>query len=153
LLKKHYIKKGVIMQISKAHNIMASALNFRSTRQDMIAGNIANIDTPFYRPKDIEFQDMLAKKAAKVFNTDKDQKLEMARTSSLHMETSDEINSRKSTVFFRDGHLSRNDGNSVDLDIETTELSKNSVMYNALTATLKKESAMFKSALAASEKL
>lgn len=130
---------------------MKSALDYRAARQDMIAGNIANADTPFYRPKDIRFEDVLAQKSASVF-ADKSQKLQMARTDGAHLEGIDSQNESKPTTFFRDGHMARNDGNSVDLDVETTEMAKNSTMFNALTAALKKDSALFKSVIDASAK-
>jgi len=49
--------------------------------------------------------------------------------------------------------MARNDANTVDLDVETTEMSKNSVMFNALTAALKRNSTIFKSVLEASSKI
>ena len=59
----------------------------------------------------------------------------------------------KPTIFFRDGHLARNDGNSVDLDVETTELSKNSVMYNATIEALKKDASIFKAVIASTKNI
>ena len=49
--------------------------------------------------------------------------------------------------------MARNDGNSVDLDVETTEMSKNSVMFNALIQANKKSGGIFKSVLDASSKV
>jgi flagellar basal-body rod protein FlgB len=48
--------------------------------------------------------------------------------------------------------MARNDGNSVDLDVESSEMAKNSTMFNALTAALKKDSMLFKSVIDASSK-
>jgi flagellar basal-body rod protein FlgB len=129
---------------------MKSAMDYRAARQDIIAGNIANADTPFYRPKDISFEDTLAQKSAEIFK-DKSQTLQMAQTNGAHLGPIDS-GSSKPTTFFRDGHMARNDGNSVDLDVETTEMAKNSTMFNALTAALKKDSALFKSVIDASGK-
>ena len=78
--------------------------------------------------------------------------LEMATTDENHLRGYKDTSTQKATVFLRDGHMARNDGNTVDLDIETTELSKNSVMFNALTSALKKNSQIFKSVLEASAK-
>ncbi len=139
------------INISRAHELMKSALDYRAARQDMIAGNIANADTPFYRPKDIRFEDVLAQKSASVF-AEKSQKLQMIRTDGAHLEGTDPQSESKPTTFFRDGHMARNDGNSVDLDVETTEMAKNSTMFNALTAALKKDSMLFKSVIDASAK-
>lgn len=139
------------INISRAHELMKSALDYRAARQDMIAGNIANADTPFYRPKDIRFEEVLAQKSASVFG-DKTQTLQMTQTDGAHLNGLDAQSDTKPTTFFRDGHMARNDGNSVDLDVETTEMAKNSTMFNALTAALKKDSALFKSVIDASAK-
>lgn len=139
------------ISISRAHDLMKSAMDYRAARQDMIAGNIANADTPFYRPRDIRFEEMLEQKSASIF-ADKSHTLNMSRTDGAHLSGSEAGSSSKPTTFFRDGHMARNDGNSVDLDVETTELAKNSTMFNALSAALKKDSALFKSVIDASGK-
>lgn len=139
------------INISRAHELMKSAMDYRAARQDMIAGNIANADTPHYRPRDIRFEEVLEQKSASLF-ADKTQTLSMARTNGAHLSAADCASSSKPTTFFRDGHMARNDGNSVDLDVETTEMAKNSTMFNALTAAMKKDSALFKSVIDASAK-
>ncbi|EQB39599.1 flagellar basal body rod protein FlgB [Sulfurimonas hongkongensis] len=139
------------IEVSRAHDIVDKALDYRAIRQDMIASNIANADTPFYRPRDISFQETLMAKKAEIFNDAKD-KLELAQTDSSHIPLQHEKDSSRATTFYRDGHMARNDGNSVDLDVETTEMSKNSVMFNALVMARKKSSSIFKSVLEASSK-
>lgn len=139
------------LTISRAHELMKSALDYRAARQDMISSNIANADTPFYRPRDISFEDTLRQKSAAVFGTS-EPTLTMARTDNAHMAGVSETAASKPSVFFRDGHMARNDGNSVDIDVETTEMAKNSTMFNALTAALKKDSAIFRSVIEASGK-
>ena len=49
--------------------------------------------------------------------------------------------------------MARNDGNSVDIDVETTEMAKNGTMYNALVMALKKNSMLFKSVVDSSSKI
>ncbi len=48
--------------------------------------------------------------------------------------------------------MARNDGNSVDIDVETTEMSKNSIMFNALVQANKKDKMIFMSVIDASQK-
>jgi len=139
------------MEISKAHSFMVSALNSRATRQKLISSNISNIDTPFYKPRDIAFEKALNSEAKKLFDNDNGQELSLAKTSGNHIGNGSD-DPEKSTIFFRDGHGARNDGNSVDLDVETTEMSKNSIMYRALVAGLRKEGNIFRSVISASEK-
>ncbi len=140
-------------EISKAHSLLATGMGERAVRQELIASNIANIDTPFYKARDIDFETALSQKAREVFGVDDTKKLQMAKTDSKHLSGYSELDNKKSTIYLRDGQTQRNDGNTVDLDVETTELSKNAIMYNALTAALKKDSLIFKSVLDASAKV
>lgn len=141
-----------LFEYSKAKPLAEAALNYRSLRQDLISSNISNVNTPFYRPKDVRFEDMLTKKAKEIFEGHKNKELKVAKTHEYHLENfPDEEN--LATIYYRDGHLARNDGNSVDLDIEMSEMSKNGVMYNALTEMLKKNGAIFKAALESSARL
>ncbi len=141
-----------MLQITKSFQLMKEALDYRALRQDMIASNIANADTPFYRPKDIRFEEKLAYEKERLFGYH-DKKLQMAKTSSRHLEPIEEKSGSVAKVFFRDGHAARNDGNSVDLDVETTEMAKNGVMYNALVNGMKKQAGIFRAVLEYSGKL
>jgi flagellar basal-body rod protein FlgB len=139
-------------EISNSFKYLESAMSARAVRQDLISSNIANVDTPYYKPRDIDFETALSEKADKEFNKDNVKKLELAKTTSNMMNGFEE-NDFKPTIFFRDGHLARNDGNSVDLDVETTELSKNSVMYNATIEALKKDASIFKAVIASTKNI
>ena len=141
-----------MIQISRTAVLLKDALNYRSARQDMIASNIANADTPNYKPRDISFEQSLIAKKADLLKRDT-HTLKMAQTNAAHIKPQSETASYKPTLFFRDGHMARNDGNSVDIDVETTEMSKNSIMYNAIIGAMKKDSMIFKSVIEASQKL
>jgi len=138
--------------ISRSYDLVKDALDFRAMRQDMIASNIANADTPYYKPRDIRFEDVLVQKRAQIMQ-DNSTQLPLAQTNSSHMPIQHEKSNTKPTLYFRDGHMARNDGNSVDIDVETTEMSKNSVMFNALIQASKKDTAIFRSVIDASQKL
>lgn len=149
------LKNGVKMsfEISKAHSLLAQGMSARSLRQELIASNIANIDTPFYKARDIDFETALMQKARQIYQVDDTKKLQMAQTDSAHMSGIIQNENQKATIYLRDGQTQRNDGNTVDLDVESTELSKNAIMFSALTAALKKDSMIFKSVLDASAKV
>ena len=134
-------------EISKSFSILEKSLYYRRIRQDIIASNIANADTPFYRPKDIRFEEALQEEINKKFNNIKTQKLELAKTHKKHLKGFDGDNNLKPTIFHRDGHLARNDGNSVDIDVETTEMAKNNISYNATIQALRKNIAIFKAVI------
>jgi flagellar basal-body rod protein FlgB len=149
---KHIEGEKMGLEISKAHSLMAKALDHRAARQDLIAGNIANEDTPFYRPRDIRFEEALTAESKKIFNEPKVPRLQLAQTNGAHFSSALDEGHDQAKLFYRDGHLARNDGNSVDLDVETTEMTKNSMMFQGITAALKKEAAIFKAVLQASER-
>jgi flagellar basal-body rod protein FlgB len=141
-----------MIEFNRANKYIESALNARATRQDLIASNLANVDTPFYRSKDIHFEQMLSEAAHKEFNRDKIKELSLASTSKMHLQPKDR-GAEKPVLFYRDGHMARNDGNTVDLDVETSELSKNGVMYNALTTARSKNGALFNAVIESSKNL
>lgn len=142
-----------IFDYSKARALAAEALDYRALRQDLIASNIANISTPMYRPKDINFEQMLAKKSDEIFNTQRDLKLDVALTDPNHLVPVEEQDNNKATTFYRDGHLARNDGNSVDIDVESSELGKNQVMYQALIGAMRKHGGIYTNAIDSSKSL
>ena len=141
-----------MIESTRSMSLAKQAMNYRAIRQDMISSNIANADTPFYRPRDVRFEDALAIEKTKLLK-EGSPKLEMAQTHGAHIPLSDDRSFSKPTTFFRDGHMARNDGNSVDLDVETTEMSKNSVMFNALVNGIKKQGGIFKAVIDASSKV
>ena len=134
-------------EISKSFDILEKSLYYRKIRQDMIASNIANADTPYYRPKDIRFEEALQEEVNKKFNVPNPPKLRLARTEPGHMRGFDEDDEARPIVFYRDGHLARNDGNSVDIDVETTEMAKNNIAYNASIQALRKNIDIFKAVI------
>jgi len=139
------------MEISKSYDLLAKSLDYRATRAKMISSNIANIDTPYYKAKDIRFEDELMQEAKKLFGVSKEE-LKLAKTDPKHMDLEDD-DSVGVQYFLRATHTQRNDANTVDLDTETTELSKNQMMYQAAISALQKESRLFKSILDASAKV
>jgi len=142
------------IEISKVHSLLAHAMDYRAARQDMIASNIANADTPNYKPRDIRFEEALIAKKQKLLNNHPSQQLQMAVTDPKDLKPQESTTDPyKPTLYFRDGHMARNDGNSVDIDVESTEMSKNSVMFNALVMAAKKDTAIFRSVIDASSKV
>ena len=147
------IKNSLNFITNPSYVLVKDAMAFRKARNELINSNIANIDTPFYKARDIRFEAHLSKKAQDIYNFNESKVLQLAKSNYAHMQAQDIDNLEKTQVFFRDGHLARNDGNSVDLDVETTELSKNNMMYNAVIEALKKETQIFKAVISASKNI
>lgn len=139
---------------NKSKELVVQATAGRVLRQNLISGNIANIDTPFYRARDVDFETALAQKKAEIYKenaTQTEPKLELAQTNEKHFATMDLFpKALNPTIFLRDGHMARNDANTVDLDIETSELSKNGLMIQALDTASKKLGMIFTSVIEAS---
>ncbi|MFA6760638.1 MAG: flagellar basal body rod protein FlgB [Sulfuricurvum sp.] len=134
------------LYLSKVNLLASQALDYRAIRQDLIASNLANIDTPYYRSRDISFDQTLLREKQRIMG-DKNSELKLAKTDGAHLDPLSNESLDRAVLFFRDGHLARNDGNSVDLDVETSEMSKNSIMYNALVGAMKKNSGILRNAI------
>ncbi|WDZ98018.1 flagellar basal body rod protein FlgB [Herbaspirillum sp. WKF16] len=109
------------------------ALNLRAQRQQLIASNIANADTPNYKARDINFADTLKNaldnKAAAM------PPLELARTTASHVAGtavgSGEGSIGGSPLLYRKPDQGSVDGNTVDLDVERNEFVDNGIRYEA----------------------
>lgn len=155
------------MEFYKSKPLIVSALAGRDLRQKLISSNIANIDTPYYKARDIDFETMLEQKANLLYKKQEAPMIaatnekhfgigmnnQLALTNKAHQLPFDSDLSKTGTIFARDGHLQRNDANTVDLDVETSELSKNAIMVSALDSVLKKQGELVRSIIENSSKL
>jgi flagellar basal-body rod protein FlgB len=102
------------------------ALSGASLRQQAIAQNIANVNTPGYRRRDVDFQTAL--RAAWDQGSGSVQDV----TPSVETDTSS---------------VMRADGSSVDIDTEAAEQAKNGLQYEAVTTVMKTRTAILKTAI------
>lgn len=114
-------------------NLLHKALDGTWLRDKTINHNISNVNTPNYKRLDVNFQDKL--KAA--INKDKGDRL--VRTHKKHLPISKEIDDLKPTITRDKGYSYRFDNNNVNIDTESAELAKNTIMYNALADQMGKE--------------
>ncbi len=100
-------------------DIMEKALNVRAHYHKIIAGNIANVETPGFKEKDIDFQVELEKQLSgtKQFNI-------IEKTEN-------------------DG-ISSPDGNTVNIETQMVKLNENSMMYSALVQLITKKFSMMR---------
>ncbi|MDH5231418.1 MAG: flagellar basal body rod protein FlgB [Gammaproteobacteria bacterium] len=108
--------------LDKAMGIHEQALYVRSRRSSLIASNLANADTPFYKAQDIDFKDVLGK----VANTSGAAKLEM--TSPGHLQPGG-MSAHDAERLYRHPFQASIDGNTVDAQMEKSEFAQNAVMY------------------------
>jgi flagellar basal-body rod protein FlgB len=135
---------------SKPDDDFASrALLFGAQRQTQLASNIANADTPNYKAMDVSFQDSLHAATVADSGTPAMQPgvVTLAMTAPKHIPAVS--HTTESTLAFAryvEPAQPRLDGNTVDLDRERGEFSKNAILYRFAVMTLDDESKEFKQA-------
>ncbi len=116
-------------------NILNKAADASWTRNELLTNNLANVSTPDYKRKDIEFQTYLARELRGKGNLD--QKVAKA-----------DLNSLEATVYTDHSSLSyRFDGNNVDIDTESANLAETQIRYYALLDAMTQEFSRIKSVL------
>jgi flagellar basal-body rod protein FlgB len=118
-------------------NVLNKAANATLTRYDVIANNIANVDTPNYKRQDVQFESYL--KSALSEGESLDQAVANA-----------DLNSLDPTVYTDNADLSyRLDGNNVDMETEQTYLADSQIRYYALLDSMSQEFSRIKTVLSA----
>ena len=134
------------MQASHVSQTLFDNISFRGERQKVISGNIANINTPNYKTKELVFENELNKASSK-------SDLQMVTTNSKHIAFDEmESKSTKPQLIQVKNLEEQNDGNNVSLDKQMSEMSKNQVLFTALQASIKKDSQWLKAIIDASSK-
>lgn len=91
-----------------------------------ISDNIANVNTPGYKRKVVEFDSLLKNYLVQGSNR-------MATTDEKHFRIHNQSNSLEPTINTVEDTSFRKDQNNVNVDVEMTEFSKNLIKYNAMT--------------------
>jgi len=110
-------------------NVLDKAADAAWTRNDVIANNIANVDTPNYKRQDVKFEDIL------------ERELRGAKYTSLDNKVSNVSLNRLDGEVYTDsvGYSYRVDDNNVDVETENVELAANQLKYNMLTDSINNE--------------
>lgn len=112
-------------------NALTQRMNFLSARQAVVAGNIANANTPGYLARDLQ-KDAQGSGFA------------MAVTNAGHMATSADTGGGK---VVEDARFIQHNGNSVRLDQEMLKLNDTQLNYRMMTELYAKQVALQKAAL------
>lgn len=117
-------------------DLLAVSLRLLERNNRFLANNLANIDTPNFRPTHVDFQESL-----KLALRDKVLVPETAQT---------QVASRRAlrVALEEDGLEARNDGNTVDIETEMMRLAENTAKYELYGALLKKKFQITKNMLA-----
>ncbi len=108
----------------KALGIHQHTIGIRSRRTEVLAGNIANADTPNYKARDIDFKSALnnAKSRSGVF---------LQRTHDSHKAAQSFSMSQSNELYRSTNQPDTGDGNTVDSEVERNMFMKNSMEYQA----------------------
>lgn len=113
-------------RIDEMLRFQQTALNLRAARQELIASNIANADTPNYKAKDIDFASAL--QGALSGNT---AKLPLSATATSHLAGDSGDRVMGAPVQYRAALQPSADGNTVDMDVERAQFADNALRYEA----------------------
>lgn len=108
---------------SSTFKALERGLDGSQLRQKAISQNIANVDTPYYKAKNVTFKQTLSEAMNQPT-------LQANRTNDKHVEFSKSTNSP--LVQTNRNTMYNHNQNNVDIDFEMAELAKNQIYYNAL---------------------
>lgn len=118
----------MIDRIDQDLHPMRTAMNLRAYRQELLASNIANADTPKFKARDIDFQTALKSAVAGKSGGP----LGLSNTQSGHIQNITDGNVYGSTVQYRGEYQGAVDGNTVNMDIERAAFAENALQLEAL---------------------
>ena len=118
-------------------NVVDRALDASYLRETVIANNIANVDTPYYKRKDANFQDVLDD----AIDSAKYKTIDQAVTSI----NTDDLNPIEYTD--AENFSYRIDRNNVDIDTENVELASEQLRYQALIQSANLDFSRFRSVI------
>jgi flagellar basal-body rod protein FlgB len=113
-------------RIDQQMDVLRSAANLRAYRQELLASNIANADTPNYKARDIDFQQALA-----VARSGRAGAGMLTVTSPQHLQSAAGGGPYASALRYRSEYQAAVDGNTVNLDIERAAFAENAVQFEA----------------------
>ena len=118
-------------------NILDKAADAANLRNELLTNNIANVSTPNYKRKDLDFESVLQGELAGEKNLSK-----AVKKANQNLETLD------AQVYTDNASLSyRLDGNNVDINTEEARLAENQIKYQALVDLMNKEFARYNTVL------
>jgi len=110
------------INFDNALGIHPQALALRERRSEILAANLANAETPFYKARDLDFKSILNKEMP-------------IHGSSLHRTHTSHIQGNGSSMGgalkYRNPQQASLDGNTVEAHIEQGKFAENSVQYQA----------------------
>lgn len=117
----------MISRIDQQMNFSQTALNLRAYRQELLASNIANADTPNFKARDVDFKSALDGALGK----SRSGSLALTQTAPGHLAAAGD-NRYAAPVQYRTEFQSSVDGNTVNMDVERAAFAENAMQMEAL---------------------
>ncbi|MCW8944285.1 MAG: flagellar basal body rod protein FlgB [Sedimenticola sp.] len=108
------------MKLDKTLGLHAQSLQLHAKRAEVLAGNIANADTPGYKARDFDFREVLRQEQS--------QTVTVRTTHQNHIPLDNGIVS-PSEMAYRIPSQPSLDGNTVDSQLEHTAYAENAIQY------------------------
>ncbi|MBM3115261.1 flagellar basal body rod protein FlgB [Jeongeupia naejangsanensis] len=121
-----------------------TALRLRSERQQVLAANIANVDTPNYKARDFDFG--AAFKAA-MGNAQQVPSAAMVQTDPRHLQPAGASDPLAPQLGYRVPAQGAIDGNTVEMDNEMSQFADNTLRYQAALTFMQSRISSIKTAL------
>lgn len=126
----------MLNKLDAALSFHQTALRVRGQRQELIAANIANADTPNYKARDIDFKTAMQSATADINRTGINREtFNTTKTSAQHLDGMPSNTSSSSGApgepLFRPIIQGSVDGNTVDMDVERNQFADNGIRYEA----------------------
>lgn len=118
-------------------NVLNKAADASWLREQTIANNLANVDTPGYKRREVDFQSVLRRELGNMKYVTLDEKVDHVDLSRLNAYT------------YRDAvnYSYRIDRNNVDVDTENVELASEKIRYDALADSMTQEFSRLQAAM------
>ncbi len=118
-------------------NVLNKAADASWLREQTIVNNLANVNTPEYKRKDVDFQSVLKRELGSMKYLTLDSKVENVDLDRLNV----------STYYDHANYSYRMDKNNVDVDTENVELASEKIRYDALTDCMTQEFSRLRTAM------
>ncbi len=105
-----------------------TALSLRAQRQQLLASNIANADTPNFKARDIDFNKALQGAIAKSTGG-ATAPADLVKTSTTHLSSSTHQTIGGAPLLYSNTQQGNIDGNTVDMDVQRNQFTDNAMRY------------------------
>ena len=120
-------------------NVLDKALDASNLRETVITNNLANVNTPGYKRREVDFESLLQQELDKVKWNSLDEKIEDVELG--HLEAGVHFDMQAYVYNYR------LDGNNVDVDVENVELASEQLRYQLLADSVTQEFSRLQTAI------